>query len=433
MVKSGYATSPKAGFKTLKFMKIFLKTLLFLIVGGFVFAIIVLNVSAQTLNEEAISVESLKLKTGQLLNSEVISADTVAYSFKGDVVDNASNIIFYDNANYSNTEKVSDNTLKIYSSYTFFRDENNFVKNVEFATTTKKIWDSANVQTLQDKILGLISIPYAIASPYFTLTDGILQKESAVSFSTSRNATTAGGGTNTLLYPHVDNQSSYHSCYRAYLNFDASALPDDAIVSSSTVYLFDATTEMGSIENDDNSSNQLTPFYPANPASITTNDFNKFTDTVLSTKTLASANINAYNVFSLSNLGYISATGTTSFYLRNSIDVANGTPIGNNWELFDSSTYTGTSRDPFLLIEYTTPAPTPPTTGTTTPLNCIWPVNSDISIITACKIIYGATTSTTTLATTSVEMDYYYSPAILYFYIFSLFGACSIIYFIFKK
>ena len=81
-----------------------------------------------------------------------------------------------------------------------------------------------------------------------------------------------------------------------------------------------------------------------------------------------------------------------------------------------------------LTIAFITPATSTP--ATSTPLACSWPANSDISVITACKII---TSTTTTGTSTSLEYDFYYSPAILYFYIFSLMSACFTVYFIFKK
>lgn len=92
-----------------------------------------------------------------------------------------------------------------------------------------------------------------------------------------------------------------------------------------------------------------------------------------------------------------------------------------DYNQFPTKEYTDDiTKRPYILITYIVNESTSTPFATTTPLNCIWPTNDDISIITSCNVTYTPTTSTSTLATSSIQMSYYYVPFILYYFFTSL-------------
>lgn len=400
-------------------MKIFLLSLFILFSTCFIVLIIALNVNAQEFTQdEAKEIELLKLKTGDLLDSAEVAPEVIAYSYAGAEVELGSQILFKNDSKYSNIKKITDNKYQFFSGDAFYRDDNNFVKEIEFATTTLEIWEKANVETLTQKISKLLKTPYVLADSFFASLDGFMPDGQSTWNATRGNAVSLNVDvTTTCANSMASDQGATKYVYRTFTLFNTAALPDDAIISSAKFYFYPNLADCGAIVNADTSSMQLTPFYPVNPASIVVADFNNFTDDVLGTKTLSTITYDVYNIITLSNLGYISATGTTAFFVRNSRDVANLAPTGNNINNFYNSRQTGTNKDEFLEIEFTLPASP---AATTTPLNCLMPTNYDISVITGCHIVYSATTSTSTMATSSITIDYYYSPFLLYLFVLSL-------------
>jgi hypothetical protein len=104
--------------------------------------------------------------------------------------------------------------------------------------------------------------------------------------------------------------------------------------------------------------------------------------------------------------------------------IANGGYIFQNWS--DASTTNprvdyNVQSDITVTANFVSSSTTPPISTSTT-LSCSPDLNNDIGVITSCSI-----------ATSGITYTNYNSPGILYFYMFTLFLACSIIYFIFKK
>ena len=436
-------------------MKIFLKTLFYLLIGGLAFLCLILNVHAQVLSQDnAKQVQLIKLKSDQILDEQTITpvditgkaikqAPYIQYSYIGGQVDNANNVIFGNNSDYSNTEKITDNQYKIFSSYNYIKDTDNFVKKIETATTTVEIWDNANVQTITDKILSLLKTPYVLANNYFATGDGAVSRSSVEeSLATIR----AGAGTNGNSTTNQDNcpalfggtnTPNFSSLKRCIFSFDTSAIPDADTVDDATLYFFQDT------KTDDSGAFDtiLTSATPASNSTLTFADYANTGTVNYGLISFASVINGDYSSLAINSTGLsaINKIGYTALALRTSWDFNNS--FTGTWHRNDInrlltyfSAQSGTNKDPYLLVDFSLHTSTStPATASTTPLNCMWPTNNDISIITSCKVQYAPTTSTTSLATTSLEMDHIYSPAILYFYIFSLMSACFAVYFIFKK
>lgn len=426
-------------------MKIFFKTLFFLSIGSFLFLLLILNAKAQVIdNAPAKQIESLKLKTGQLLDSATISPTNVDaktgkisklpsevdYSYIGNVVNNASGILF-DGSNYSNAEKINDHQIKYYSRTTFVKDTDNFVKVIEYATTTPEIWQSANVQTIGDKILSLLKTPYVNADSYYATGDN-----SIYSYTTSYSQlladyqkTLAGTGDGVALRNgttnEVDNQywSNTYWVERGFFNF--SGITNLSNINTIDFYVYKTSGV--------NNSKYYNIFGSYGSSPTVVGDFTKVYSTALATHILDSSfTASGYTDFSINSTGvsaFKNGSTTLSFRADDDVNQVKPTVEQNLW--YADSTYSGTDHDPYLLITYN--ATTTPPVATTTPLNCIWPNNTDIGVIVGCVVTYAPTTSTSTMSTTSLQMLYYNVPAILYFYIFSVFSACLAIYFIFKK
>lgn len=401
-----------------------------LFLGGFIFLCLIFNVNAQTLTqEEAKKIQQLKDHT--ILDAATIypiNLDTktgkniqqnpyVLYKYIGETVEDATKIIFVGNSDYSNTEKTDDGKIKIYSSNIYLKDTDNFIKKIEKATTTTDLWKASNVETVVDKILSILKTPYVIASTYNSNDGGGIRND-GTTWSTVRNGATGTSvdtGTNGKSLQAI-NIAGHYYIDRVYIPFNTSAIGSSTTITAGSLYFY-ATSR-----DDANRYVDLVSSVLANPTSLATGDFSVgSTKYITETNVLAGDNTNNLNA---SGLAHINQGGYTEFALIDKKDYDNTTPSDNFACYIATANYTNSSKIPYLLLT-TTGGGTISTT--TTPLNCIWPTNNDISIITACKVGYTPTTSTSTMSTSSIEMDYYYSPAILYFYVYTLFIACATI------
>lgn len=402
-------------------MKIFIKTLLWLTVGGFVFFVVLLNVHAQELtNDTAKQVEFLKLKTDQLLDSQEVTPETidsktkqmitlppiVIYSYVGDEVDDAKNIIF-NNSNLSNTEQIDDNHLKVYLTPRFFKDNNNFVHKIEIATTTTEIWDKASVPTLDEKILSLFRAYPALADTASTSAAYVC---ALVYGSPTTHDCTAGD-----LYIHVYNTSD--NARNIGLQFTMPA--GSGTISAVDLKMYKSSREEYS---------QLLGVYKV---LYTDADYSMITWSQYKTATAwqTGGAYGASDTSLVTAFNFNAPTGWNTFNLTTGAD----NPMTINWGdivklVLRPQAFSGTSHyedvwngstgtnPPYVLITYASAPPTPPA-ASSTPMFCAWPTNDDISIITGCLVNYEASTS----ATTSIEMIYYKIPFVLYWFIVSIF------------
>jgi len=414
---------------------------------SFCFSFIAFNgVNAQEIDNQPFLNKVEEVKNREILYSKAIQQpifdgldvidveNKVYFTFKGN--ERASdNIIFKGNNQYSNIEKLNNNQFKVYTTPQFFKEDNGQVREIIDETVSKAVFDQTEIKTTLEKILSILKTPYCLADPiYATSEDGYIYAQNS-NWSTCRS----GAGTNDLNSPWGTGELfatsrytvSYFVIVRTFLAFDTSAL--SGTISSSSIYLYGKNTP--TIAN----TSVITKATQGD--TLTNGDFTQVEDDVFSNIINYSDFItNGYNIYQLNGSGTssIDVDGTSYFAWRNkNFDVDNSTPIETDNEgATDFRAYpseeTGTSKDPYLIV-IVEEEPEEPETPTVTDFSpCAIPDNNDILAITGCKNIYNSTTSSSTI--TAVEYFYFEIPAILYFFVFSVFcGALFIIYLIFYE
>lgn len=130
------------------------------------------------------------------------------------------------------------------------------------------------------------------------------------------------------------------------VRFDTSGIPDTATVTAATLKLYAIT-----LDDTDNRNFQCEYYtgWPIGTEDYTTSPGNDAHSGTL----LDNLTPNAYNSFSLGNLGSISKTDYTGFRCS----ISGGQPTGLNHALF--SAYDGGTNLPWLQVTYTTPGGAP--------------------------------------------------------------------------
>lgn len=217
---------------------------------------------------------------------------------------------------------------------------------------------------------------------YGSASDGEIYGQNAT-YSTARS-TSAGGDTAATTARIGQNLSggTVYYVFRAYLDFDTSALPDDATVTSAvlgvcadtdlssadfnvqlyrydwTEGLIDAGTREGNYDG-------------AYGAGATLEGTLRYTGDGWSSGT-------CYTL-TLSTAG-INLTGDSKYALVSSRDVSGSAPTGNQYVFIRTADYAGTGSDPYLLVTYTVPpTPTPTVTATATPTATPTPTSASTS------------------------------------------------------
>jgi len=152
--------------------------------------------------------------------------------------------------------------------------------------------------------------------------------------------------------------SPYYHVARGFFPVDTSALPDNAIISSATFYIY-ALSDKAYV---DNASFCLIQTSQASPSSLAVGDYDALTldspSEGASRIAISGITIGAYFSLSLNStgIGWISKTSWTLLGTRNSLDIDNTTPTGDNGITCATSEYAGTTSDPYLSVTYTVPA-----------------------------------------------------------------------------
>jgi hypothetical protein len=317
-------------------MKKFFITLFSLIFISFVVFVAVINAQTIDINDQAKEIESLKLKTGQLIDHQEVAPvdfktkkvgqNEIVYSYIGDEVENANNIIFKENDNYSNTEKLDDTHFRIYSAPIYFKDENNFIHKIEIGKTTPEIWQQASVQTLMDKITSILKIPYAIAGTSYGTNDNYLVTYRTTSWYDVRTATTADAMSTTIVaynwYQTFESEPTIYYNFRTPIDFDLTLINSENILSGSINLYASADTDAGDLHS--------YGFYKGTQAFPTTlDDYNNYEDLqytdIIDNEDIANS---SFNSWTLNNDGieYLK-TGVSSFmFMDATFDVGSSTP-----------------------------------------------------------------------------------------------------------
>jgi len=392
-----------------------------------------INVHAQELSmEEATEVELIKLRASDIIFSQektigiydgrlqIGTEDVIDYAYKENEID-GSNVIF-DNSNYSSVEKIDKNLYRVYSEIKFFRNENGQIQEIIHKRVSKDLWEQSKLQTTAEKISTLLKTPYCLADTYYPSSDGYTGNTSQSSYANARNSTPSGVNSDAQAYVEShQHETGLYSITRGYFHFDTSAIPDDYLIGSASLFLYGYNGKAGT-ENYN--------VYTSTSTSLTTGSWWQIDDTALSTNISATDfNVAGYNEYELNAIGTstISKTGTTAFVVRQvEFDVNNASPSANAYRLIavETSANAGTDKDPYLIVELIEPEeeePENPTASSTADLYpCSIPSNTRIDWITGCKNIYGSSTASTTL--TAIEYYYYQIPLAIWI----VFGTCFI-------
>jgi len=180
---------------------------------------------------------------------------------------------------------------------------------------------------------------------------------------TGQNAGT--GGLNIQVSSEAfDSSTGYLGIGRGFIPIDTSGLPDNAVVSSSTLYTF--VTGNQNDFNDAYSNINIYQGFEASPTGLVNSDVSKCGNALTNpTKgstdlPIASTTVGSYAAFPLTTAGksWISATSTTKFCVREGHDASNNEPVNNGdfwkYELvyLASSVNSGTAEDPYIDIQY---------------------------------------------------------------------------------
>lgn len=210
---------------------------------------------------------------------------------------------------------------------------------------------------------------------YGEMADGSIWGEHT-DYSTARSTSYSGSVSSTTeRIGQNKTGGNVYSVYRSYLSFDTSELPDDAVVSSAVLYVC-ADADLS-----------VTDFY------VKVYRY-AWTEALTQTTEVREANFDGayggsaalegtlrytgdgwssgtYYSMTVSTEG-INLTGDTKYALVSDRDVNGTAPSGNQYVFIRSADYSGTSSDPYLVVEYTVPA-TPTPTDTATPTETLIP------------------------------------------------------------
>jgi len=152
---------------------------------------------------------------------------------------------------------------------------------------------------------------------------------------------------------------------RFFLNFDTSALPDDATISSATIYVY-GESKNGALARTYNI------YDGAQHETLITGDYDDCGTSAYSSNIAHSAfTTGAYNGWALNSSGIanISTSTNSKFCIRETTyDAPDSSPSDYENIYIRNTSYAGTSSDPYISITYTVPTPTS-TPDTTTTLN----------------------------------------------------------------
>jgi hypothetical protein len=297
------------------------------------------NCQAQiiNINDKSKEIESLKLKTGQLISHDEFSATKfvkgkittsekeVIYTYIGDEVENATNILFNKDENYSNTEKLDNTHFRVYSAPEYFRDDDNIIHKIEIGTTTPEIWNKASVPTLIDKITSILKTPYALAGTSYGTNDEYLAAYNNTNWYDVRTTAIANDKSSEIVaynwhQPYDFGGEIYYN-YRTPINFDLSLINPANILSGSINMYSEDPAE--TVEHS-------YAFYKGTQAiPATLNDYSSFennlyTNVILNSNVLSDAFTN-WN-FNNDGLNYLKAGNSSFMFMETMFDVGSTTP-----------------------------------------------------------------------------------------------------------
>lgn len=265
--------------------------------------------------------------------------------------------------------------LVSYSAYSFNKGEDGKWRQVDYATTTKEAFSRAARPSLFARIFGQKAWA-ATATIFSGSGDGGVTNLGAVNdpWATVHDAvsgTNSGTGAAQFTLGQAKEVSGVvqYQIVRAFLPFNTSSIPVDAVISSSTLTF----TLVSSANGDNDGSDFVVVMQTDQPSStaLTNADFNNNGATTTPTEGSNRLDMSGWAAsstpaFTLNStgIGWIRKSGQTSncdvtagvtcFGVREGHDVLN-TAVSDNADnsfIARSSEYTGTANDPALIIDY---------------------------------------------------------------------------------
>lgn len=200
-------------------------------------------------------------------------------------------------------------------------------------------------------------------STFYPTIDGRLSGN-ATTWAGIHDAATPNFGTNTtetespFAFSAKVSASDWY-VYRTIYNINTAALPDTDTIDSAVFSAYGSAIEAA--DDADSSSAVLVGASPASDTALVDGDYDSLGTTSFGSIAISAWSRVAYNDFTLnaSGLAYISKTGYTNFGGRTELDRANTEPTGRNIADCFFMDETGTTKDPKLVVEHTTPAAGP--------------------------------------------------------------------------
>ena len=194
-----------------------------------------------------------------------------------------------------------------------------------------------------------------------SIKDEWWQKGDDPSWSNTHDATASNyfdNSSNTLViaqeFLHADTN---YRLSRSALKFDTSSLPDDAIIDSAELMLYNVYR--GAAPYDSDSYVTIVGFTPNDPSTWDANDFDYSewgTTHLTDDLDYNDITVNAYNSFTMNTAGksYIDPTGPTFLGMRGGHDIANAAPSTTDLEMQFSTVES--ANDPILRITWHSPS-----------------------------------------------------------------------------
>jgi len=205
---------------------------------------------------------------------------------------------------------------------------------------------------------------YSQASPASTAMNANTTSGYFSTMALAHNATTGDGSS--VASPYANNQFITRTLRNAtgyYLSrcmwlFDTSAISSGDTISSATLSLYGGTF---AYSNSSSESYEIVQSSPASNTTIANSDLGNYSFTSFASIAFSSMSQSAYNDFSLnaSGISNVTKAGISKFGSCGGLDlnISSMTSGHDNIMATYEASYTGTTRDPKLVVEHVAPAP----------------------------------------------------------------------------
>lgn len=201
---------------------------------------------------------------------------------------------------------------------------------------------------------------YCQAAPASTAMNAIVSSGYKSTMQLAHDTTTGDGsgtsspfGNNQFIIRALRNASGYY-LQRCFWLFDTSAISSGDTISSATLSLYGGTFAYA---NSNSTTYEIVASSPASNTTIANSDFDNVSYTSFASIAFASLSQSAYNDFSLDSNGIANVTkeGISKFGSITGLDlnVTSMTSGQDNIMAVYEASYTGTTRDPKLVVEHT--------------------------------------------------------------------------------